>query len=106
MNYNKKPLINESDKQLFSYDVCRTGAKNFTFDSYKNIYQRILDTYNGYEDNTYSNINKLFVDVAVSTYFFVTKLFEVAELDKSVVVDGKAVKLTFPVITWFDPVEP
>ena len=63
MNFTKKPLVNEIGKQLFSYDVCSTGAKNFTFDTYKNTYQIILDTYNRYEDNTFSYINKLFVDV-------------------------------------------
>jgi len=63
-SFNKKPTENQIDKQLFSFDVCSTGAKNFIFDTYENIYTII--TYkqsNFYEDNTFSNGIKLFVDI-------------------------------------------
>jgi len=63
-SFNKKPTENQIDKQLFSFDVCSTGAKNFIFDTCENIYTII--TYkqsNFYEDNTFSNGIKLFVDI-------------------------------------------
>ena len=63
-SFNKKPTENQIDKQLFSFDVCSTGAKNFIFDTYENIYTIV--TYkqsNFYEDNTFSNGIKLFVDI-------------------------------------------
>ena len=77
MNYNNflaitsktKPLINEVDKQLFSYDVCSTGAKNFTFNTFKNMYNIILQSSNGYEDNTYAKLIKLFIDIDINMTF-------------------------------------
>ena len=63
-SYNRKPTENKTDKQLFSFDVCSTGAKNFLFDTYENIYSIIKKTQsNFYEDNTYSDGIKLFVDI-------------------------------------------
>lgn len=63
-SYNRKPTENKTDKQLFSFDVCSTGAKNFLFDTYENIYSIIKKIQsNFYEDNTYSDGIKLFVDI-------------------------------------------
>ena len=71
MNYkikscNKKPTNNIVDNQLFSFDVSFNGAKNFFFDTYNNIYDIIINNKsesNFYEDNTFSNKIKLFVDI-------------------------------------------
>jgi hypothetical protein len=63
-SFNRKPTENKTDKQLFSFDVCSTGAKNFLFDTYENIYSIIKKTQsNFYEDNTFSDGIKLFVDI-------------------------------------------
>jgi len=69
MNYKinsfpKKPLENNENKQLFSFDVSYKGAKNFIFDTHENIYKIIktLEKPNFYEDITYSNNIKLFID--------------------------------------------
>ena len=61
---SSKPKENEKDKQLFSYDVCSVGAKNFLFSTYENIYKIIKSSKinNFYEDNTFSTGIKLFVD--------------------------------------------
>ena len=61
---SSKPKENEKDKQLFSYDVCSIGAKNFIFSTYENIYEIIKSSKisNFYEDNTFSTGIKLFVD--------------------------------------------
>ena len=60
---NKKPIINDESKQLFSFDVCKTGAKNFIFMSYENIYKIIKEKQsNIYEDNTYAKGIKLHID--------------------------------------------
>ena len=32
-SFTKKPLQNDITKQLFAFDVCKTGAKNFLFDT-------------------------------------------------------------------------
>lgn len=64
--YSKtKPTELQSNKQLFSEDICKTGAKKFFFTSYENIYKIILNNkYNHfYEDNTYCNKIKLFFDI-------------------------------------------
>jgi hypothetical protein len=72
MNYNKinnsfpkKPESNQVDKQLFSFDLGYKGAKNFLFDTYENIYKQIIESKeaNYYEDNTFANKIKLFVDI-------------------------------------------
>lgn len=34
-------IQNKKDKQLFSYDICSIGAKNFIFSTYENIYEII-----------------------------------------------------------------
>jgi hypothetical protein len=63
-SFNKKPTEPQNNKQLFSFDVCSSGAKNFLFDDYKNIYKIITNKQsNFYEDNTFSDGIKLFVDI-------------------------------------------
>ena len=62
-SYSKKPIENELNKQLFSYDVSTLGAKNFLFTSYTDIYDIIINKQsNFYEDNTFSTRIKLFID--------------------------------------------
>jgi hypothetical protein len=62
--YQKKPEINEPDNQLFAYDITCNGAKNFLFGSYKQIYNIIKSEPKPlfYEDNTFTNNIKLFID--------------------------------------------
>ena len=69
MNYKKnsfpkKPLDNNPNKQLFSFDISYKGAKNFLFDTHDNIYNIIksVEKPNFYEDITFSNNIKLFID--------------------------------------------
>ncbi len=65
MSFSKKPPKPDPDnKQLFSFDVSTLGAKNFLFNTYENIYNIIKSSKNSnyYEDNTYSNGIKLFID--------------------------------------------
>lgn len=61
----KKPIQNDSNKQLFSFDISVSGAKNFIFDTYENIYKKLKENKvnNFYEDNTFSNSIKLFIDI-------------------------------------------
>ncbi len=65
ISFSKKPTENVPDKQLFSFDVHKSGAKNFIYESYENIYQ-IIKSNNSpkyfNEDNTYANGIKLFID--------------------------------------------
>ena len=63
--YAKKPLENIIGKQLFSYDVCCSGAKNFIFETYEYIYNIIKNNKFSYfyEDNTYATGIKLFIDI-------------------------------------------
>jgi hypothetical protein len=60
----KPPKPDLDNKQLFSFDVSTQGAKNFMFYTYEQIYQKIQNSSNSnyYEDNTYSNGIKLFID--------------------------------------------
>ena len=64
-SFNKKPHENENDKQLFSFDVSTKGAKNFFFDTYENVYNNIKsqEVSNYYEDNTFTDKIKLFIDI-------------------------------------------
>jgi hypothetical protein len=64
ISFHKKPTLIEKDKQLFSFDVTPQGAKNFFFNTYENIYQIIKHQKNPnfYEDNTYAQGIKLFID--------------------------------------------
>lgn len=61
----KKPKNPEENKQLFSYDVCSTGAKNFFFSTYEDMYNLIKSQENNnyYEDNTFNEKMKLFIDI-------------------------------------------
>ena len=63
--HKKKPLEPQHSKQLFSEDVCFTGAKKFFFSTYDNIYNviKINKENNYYEDNTFNNKVKLFLDI-------------------------------------------
>jgi len=63
--HKKKPLEPQQSKQLFSEDVCSTGAKRFFFSSYQDIYNTIKSNKinNYYEDNTFNNKIKLFLDI-------------------------------------------
>lgn len=63
-SFSKKPVENEPTKQLFSYDVSTSGAKNFLFNTYEYIYNIIKSQQksNFYEDNTFSTGIKLFID--------------------------------------------
>jgi hypothetical protein len=72
--FNKKPEKNCENKQLFSFDVASTGAKNFLFDTYENIYKYIINNQisNYYEDNTFSTKIKLFVDIDEKIIFTTT----------------------------------
>jgi hypothetical protein len=68
--YKKKPINNEINKQLFSYDVSYNGAKYFFFDTYKNIYKEIKENEcNYYEDNTFADKIKLFIDIDENKQF-------------------------------------
>ena len=73
-SFGKKPESNQNNKQLFSFDVGYKGAKNFLFDTYDNIYKYIIDSKesNFYEDNTFSNKIKLFVDIDEKIIFTTT----------------------------------
>lgn len=59
-----KPPIQEDDKQLFSFDYKSDGAKNFLFNTYSDMYQKIIksDKPYYYEDNTFAKSIKLFID--------------------------------------------
>ena len=59
-----KPLTQEDDKQLFSFDAKSNGSKNFLFKTYSDIYQTIIksDKPYYYEDNTFTKSIKLFID--------------------------------------------
>jgi hypothetical protein len=64
--FHKKPTENQTDKQLFAFDVNINGAKNFIFNSYINIYDIIKNTNNNshfHEDNTFSKSIKLYIDI-------------------------------------------
>lgn len=63
-SFSNKPLENNPTKQLFSYDVTVSGAKNFLFSTYEQIYTVIKSQKdsNFYEDNTFSKSIKLFID--------------------------------------------
>ena len=63
--HKKKPLEQQHSNQLFSEDVCFTGAKKFFFSTYDNIYNVIItnNENNYYEDNTFNNKIKLFLDI-------------------------------------------
>lgn len=70
MNYKteyfyKKPINHHYDKQLIAEDVNIKGAKRWFFSTYDELYQIILNKKdnNYYEDNTYNNKIKLFVDI-------------------------------------------
>ena len=79
MNYkinslSKKPELNQENKQLFSFDIGYKGAKQFVFDTYENIYKHIIESKesNFYEDNTFANKIKLFVDIDEKIIFTTT----------------------------------
>ena len=65
ISYPKKPLINDLSNQLFSFDVSTKGAKNFFFSTYETVYNNIKsqEISNYYEDNTYANKIKLYLDI-------------------------------------------
>lgn len=62
--FHKKPTENQTDNQLFAFDVNINGAKNFVFNSYDKIYN-IITTSNSHfhEDNTFSKSIKLYIDI-------------------------------------------
>jgi hypothetical protein len=63
--HTKKPSEPHQTEQLFSEDLCFTGAKQFFFSSYENIYNTIKSNKENYynEDNTFNNKIKLFLDI-------------------------------------------
>ena len=91
ISFTKKPLTNDITKQLFAFDVCKTGAKNFLFDTYESIYDIIKKKQSHfYEDNTYSSGIKLFIDIDDKTKF-TTELLRDKYADK-------LIELTIPKI--------
>jgi hypothetical protein len=86
---SKKPKINESGKQLFAIDVTKKGAKNYIFSKYEEIY-KIIKTGNNksiYEDNTYAEGIKLFID------YDETKEFE-SEEERNTKAEEMIIKIT------------
>ena len=61
----KKPLINDTTKQLFARDIIENcGAKKFAYSDYETMYKTILKNERNYyyEDYTYADGIKCFVD--------------------------------------------
>ena len=65
ISYQKKPKENNPTKQLFSFDVSTKGAKNFFFATYETVYNNMKsqEVSNYYEDNTFANKIKLYIDI-------------------------------------------
>ena len=91
--YNKKPTDNEPSKNLFAIDVSfKSGAKNFLFETYQNIYNYIIthEISYFYEDTTFSNNTtgiKLHIDFDY-TYVFNT------ELDRNNYIENFIINIT------------
>lgn len=63
--HKSKPIESQESKQLFSEDICSTGAKKIFFSTYNHIYDIVKSNKdnNYYEDNTFNNKIKLFLDI-------------------------------------------
>jgi hypothetical protein len=76
ISYNRKPQENNPKSQLFSFDIVpKSGAKNFFFDTYENLFNTIKknDESCFYEDNTFTTKIKLFIDID-GDFIFPSKL--------------------------------
>ena len=69
--FSKKPLKLKENFQLFSEDIYYTGAKRFFFSTHNNLYKiiKMNKVNNFYEDITFNDKIKLFIDVDENIFF-------------------------------------